>query len=113
MRSRRSMRVGDWFNGLAILGVGVLIGVIIDMLFQLSGAAFWISAIGAPLIFGGVLFLGTIIDKLIDKLFPSGFNKPRTSKAKERKPLAIILSLPVGIVIGIIGAQFGLGDAFF
>lgn len=113
MRSRRSMRVGDWFNGLSILGIGVLIGVIVDMLFQLSGTAFWISAIGAPLIGGGVIFLGTIIDKLFDKLFPSGFKKPRTSKAKERKPFAILLSLPVGIVIGIIGAQFGLGDALF
>lgn len=110
MRNRRKMRVGDWLNGFTILVVGVFIGLALDNLFQLSGAAFWISAIGTPILIGGVFIFGSFFDKLIDRLFPSGFKKSGHPKIKDRKPFALLLSLPVGIVIGIFSAQFGLGD---
>ena len=104
------MRAGDWLNGLDIIVIGVFIGLALDSLLQLSGKVFWIAAIGTPVLIGAVFLFGSIFDRLIDRMFSSGFNKSPNPKAKEPKPFALLLSLPVGIAIGIMGAQFGLGD---
>lgn len=110
MNARRRMEIGDWANGAALFGVGVCLGLVIDALLQLSGTAFWFMAIIIVVLFGAVLVFDTLLNALFERIFPIGI-KP--SGKKERKPLALVFCVPTGIVIGLIGAQFGLTELLF
>ena len=108
---RRSMQVGDWANAAVNIVLGVFLGVVIDGLLQLATTAFWPVAVIAPLLFAGVILLERVTDKLIDPIFPSGVRPARKPRAKGRKPLLRLLSLPVGLIVGMALARLGLGDA--
>lgn len=108
MGNRRKMEMGDWFNAVAFLGVGFFLGLALDGLLQLDGAAFWIAAISIPIMFWGLIAVSSLFDGLIDRIFPSGIKAARGPQQKERKPLAVLLSAPAGIVSGLAGGQFGL-----
>ena len=110
MENRREMQVGDWANGAAIFAVGVFLGLAIYHLAQLVGTAFWPLIVIIPVLFGGVFLLNLKFDNLIDRIFPNGIKPARKPHAKQRKPLVLLLSLPTGIIIGVIGAMLGLGD---
>ncbi len=110
MSNRRRMQLGDWLNGAALLAVGVFLGLAIHNMAQLVGTAFWPMIIIIPVLFGGVFLLVLVFDGLIDRIFPSGIVPATQQKTKERRPLALLSSLPTGIIIGVIGAHFGLGE---
>lgn len=110
MDSRRIMTIGDWLNSAALLVIGVYLGLALEKLFQLDGVAFWVVGIGIPIIFGGVLLFGQLFDGLTDRLFPSGVKRIYKPQTKKRRPLALLLALPIGIIIGVAGAQFGLSE---
>ena len=110
MTNRRSMKIGDWVNAAFILAGGVYLGLAIDSVFHLEGLLFWLGAISVPIIFGGIVFFGRMIDWLFDRMFPTGIKPSRRSRPKEPKPLALLFSLPTGILIGVIAAQVGLRE---
>ena len=108
MGDRRSMQFGDWINAAALLAVGVFLGLAIEGLVQLIGSPFLPQALLTVLLFAGVFLLYLALDALVERVFNTGVKPARLARKKERKPLALLLSLPAGLVIGVIGAQFGL-----
>lgn len=104
------MQMGDWFNGAAILAVGFFLGLAINAIVPLIGTPFWPVALLIPILFGGIFLFDAVLDGLFARIFLRGVQPARQQQAKERKPLALLLSLPVGILTGVIGAQFGLGE---
>lgn len=110
VKQRRHMSVFDWLNAAALLAVGLFLGLAIEKLLQLHGFAFWVTGIGTFLMFGAVILLDWLIEWLFERVFPSGINPSKKQKAIGRRPLALLLSLPFGIIIGILGAQLGLSD---
>jgi len=109
MTERRRMTVGDWVNSAAMLAMGVLLGLVVHNLSKLVGTAyFWPMLILIPVLFGGVILLDRVVDGLFERIFPSGVKAAPKPQGKARRPLALLLSLPTGFTIGVIGAQFGL-----
>ncbi len=110
MSDRRRMRIGDWLNGAAFLAIGVFLGLAADGMAGLAGTAFWPMIIIIPVLFGGVFLFLLFFDRVVDRIFSSGIKPASRPRTKDRKPLVLLLSLPTGIAIGMIGAQLGLGE---
>ncbi len=110
MRHRRKMQAGDWLNGATLLVVGVFLGLAVPGLVRLAGTDFWPLAILIPVLFGSVFLFDLLLGGLINRIFSTGIKPARRRQGKERKPLVLLLSLPAGLLVGVIGAQFGLGD---
>ena len=110
MSDRRKMHIGDWLNGAAILAVGLFLGLAIGEWINLEGAAFWLTIVYVFIPFGFVFLFIFFLDDLMDRSFFSSIKPPSSKKTEERKPLALLLSLPTGFMIGAIGAQFGLTE---
>lgn len=108
MANRRKMQLGDWFNGAALLAVGFFLGLALDGMIDLVGTSFWPLIILLPVLFGSVFVFGQMFDGLIERFFPSGIKPAKGAQRKERMPLALVLSLPGGVVLGVIGGQMGL-----
>ena len=105
------MRIGDWVNGAVICVVGVYLGLAVDGMTELAGTEFWPVIIIVPVLFGGAFLFVLAFDGLIDRIFPSGIKPASRQHAKQRKPLALLLCLPIGIATGVILARLGLGQA--
>jgi hypothetical protein len=110
MSDRRKMQIGDWGNGAAILAVGVFLGLAIYNMIPLVGTSSWPLIIIIPVLVGGVFLFELGFNKLVDWIFPNGIKSAGRSQVKQRKPLALLLSLPTGIIIGVVGAQQGVGE---
>lgn len=110
MRHRRSMGLWDWINSAAFLAMGVFLGLAVNAMVQLVGTPFWPFIVIIPLLFGGVLLLDDLLDRLTGRILPGGVKPAPESHPKARRPLVLLLSLPMGLAIGLIGAQVGLGD---
>lgn len=102
------MNMGDWFNSIAFLAVGIYVGLAVDGILKLDWVIFWIFAIGMPIVFWVFIALSGMIDGLIDRILPGGIKPARNPRPKERKPLLVLFSLPAGVVAGLVGARFGL-----
>lgn len=111
MEKRRKMLLGDWLNGAALCVVGVYFGLVVHGMSQLIGTAFfWPMLIFIMIIWGGLYVFDNAVEGLSNWMFPSGIKPAKNSKVNERKPLARLLSLPCGIVLGVILAEIGLSD---
>lgn len=110
MPNRRKMEPGDWFNATAFLAIGLLLGLALANMVPLLGTPFWPVVILIPLLFAGVLVFDSLLGRLFERIFPSGVRPASHPAPKERRPLGLLLSLPAGLVIGVIGARFGLDD---
>lgn len=106
--NRRKMEIGDWIDAIAFLGVGFFLGLALDGLLRLDGTAFWIATISMTIMFWGLIAVSNLFDGLIDRIFPSGIKAAPGTQPKKRKPLAVLLCAPAGIVSGLAGGQFGL-----
>jgi len=106
------MRIGDWANGASLLAIGFFLGLAVYYMAQLVGTAFWPMIIIIPVLFGGIFLAQLVLDWIIDRVFTSGLKPARQPQVKERRPLVLLLSLPTGFLIGMIGALFGLGRLF-
>ena len=104
------MQVGDWANAAINLVIGVLLGSAADGLVQLATTAFWPLAVVIPLLFAGVFLFSWVLDMLTDRLFSIGVRPARTPKEEGRTPLLRLLSLPVGLVLGVALARLGLDE---
>lgn len=108
MSERRRMQVGDWFNAAINIVIGLFLGVAADGLVQLATTDFWPMTVIILFLFAGVFLFERVVDKSIDTLFPSGIRPARKPQVKERTPLPRLLSLPAGVVLGIVLARTGL-----
>lgn len=59
---------------------------------------------------GGMCLFDNVINRFFDWMFPNGIKPAKNPPANERKPLARLLSLPCGIVLGVFLAELGLSD---
>lgn len=109
MRPRQSMQMFDWINWIAILAVGVFLGLAINGLVDLAAVGAWGSIMVILGLCAGGLVLYFLIERVINFISIGRFSAPQQLQ-KPRKPLALFFALPIGIIIGVIGAQFGLGD---
>jgi hypothetical protein len=110
MGDRRKMRTGDRVNGAVILVVGLFLGLAIDGMIRLVGTGFWPVAVIILILFRGVFLFELAIEGLFNRIVPSGIKPASQPKAKERKPLVLLLSLPAGIAIGMILSRLGLSE---
>lgn len=113
MTERRIMQVGDWFNAAFNLAIGVLLGSAADGLVQLATTASWPLAVIIPLLFAGVFLFSWALDAVTDRLFIIGVRPAHRPKEDGRTPLPRLLSLPVGLVLGVVFARLGLDDTIF
>lgn len=110
MNDRRRMNPNDWINTVAFVAMGIFFGLALDNLMQLDGIFFWVTAISMPILFFGVIGAASLLDWLFERVFPSGLKPARKPAIKQRRPVVLLASLPAGILIGLTGAQFGLGE---
>lgn len=101
-----AMKAGDWFDAVINVGIGVLLGV------AMAASGSWFVAVLIPLLAAVLFFYMSLFDRLIDKVFPSGIRPAHKSKKVRKAPLVKRLSLPLGLVLGIVLAALGLGDRF-
>jgi len=115
LNKRTSMQASDWGNALVNVVVGVFVGIAIDGMVQLLTTGLWPIAILISLLLLGMVLLSELVDGLVEKIFPSGIrpaNKVKIKpKIKRRTPLPRLLSLPLGMVIGVILARLGVSTA--
>ena len=78
------MQAGDWINATVNVVIGVLLGVVIVSLFQLITTAFWPVAVFIPLLAAAVFFFWSLIDRLAERVFPSGI-RPAHSPQQTRR----------------------------
>lgn len=107
MSERRKMGVGDWFNAAINVLIGVLLGSVVYGLVQLVAGGSWMMAV-ILVLFGGGLFLFMVLsDKLFDRLFPIGIRPAKNPQPQPPKPLLRVLSLPLGLILGVVLALLG------
>jgi len=104
------MQAVNWFDAAIKLVIGVLLGSAADGLVQLATTAFWPLAVVIPLLFAGVFLFSWMLDLLTDRLFTVGVRPARKPKEEGCTPLPQLLSLPVGIILGVALARLGLDN---
>lgn len=104
------MTFGDWFNSLCNIVIGLFLGLATHGLANLIGAGLWVSALILVVPFALLMFFDQTLDRLFDRLFPSGVRPARVPAPSRRKPLIRTLSLPAGVVLGVLAAALGLSD---
>ncbi len=109
MRTRQKMQTFDWFNFAALFAVGVFLGLAIDGLFALAAMGAWSSILMIIAVSAGFIVFYVILERVFEFISTGRLSAPRQLQ-KPRKPLILLFGLPLGITIGIIGAQFGLDD---
>lgn len=109
MKPRPSMQMFDWLNWIGIFVVGVLLGIAFNGLFGLATVGAWGSIIMILGLSAGGLVSFFLIERVINFISIGRFSEPQQLR-KLRKPLALYFALPIGIIIGAIGAQFGLAE---
>lgn len=107
---RRRMRIGDWFHAAINLIIGILLGSVVDGLAQLVTTGLWLPALAIVLIGAGFFIFILVFDKLSDRLFSIGVRPATKPQAKGRTPLPRLISLPVGVVLGVVLARLGFDD---
>ena len=111
MQNHRKMHLGDWFNSAGLCIVGLYLGLAVHGLSQLVGTVFfWPVLFFIMIMWGAIYLFDNVITQVFDRIFPNGIKAAKNPTAKERKPLALLLSLPFGIVLGVILAGLGLRD---
>jgi len=99
------MQFDDWLNGAALLAVGVFLGLAVSEFLKLDGAAVWRAILSIIIPFGFVFLLIVLMDRIGGPVKPAAVRR-----WIKRKPLALQFFLPAGILIGAVGAQFGLTE---
>jgi uncharacterized protein YacL len=88
--------------------IGIFLGVAVNGLAQLMSTSFWPVAVIILLLVAILFFFESLIASLVDRIFPSGIRPARKPQKVRRAPLPRRLSLPVGLVLGLILARLGL-----
>jgi hypothetical protein len=110
MKESRRMQASDWFNAVINLIIGLLLGSFVDGLVQLVATGLWLSAGIITLLFGGLFLAMLVFDKVTDRLFSIGIRPAPRQQVKGRTPLLRLVSLPMGVLLGVLLARLGLDD---
>jgi len=103
------MQTFDWLIWAGLAATGVFLGFAIDGMFDLARTGSWRSILVILVLAGCWTGFYLLSLRVFEFISTGRFSAPRQLQ-KPRKPLALIFGLPIGIVIGVIGAQFGLSD---
>ncbi len=109
MSKRQEMQTFDWLNWAALVAIGVFLGLAIDGMVDLAATGSWRSIIIILGVFGCWYIFYLLSERLFQFISTGRFSAPKQLQARPR-PLALLFGLPFGIIIGVIGAQLGLGD---
>lgn len=107
MLERRTMEGGDWFSAAVNVLIGAFLGSAAYSLLQLVLSGAWLMAAVLVVLGVGVFGFVLLLDKLSDLIFPSAIR----SYGKNRhlgKPWALVLSLPLGLGVGVVLGMLGL-----
>ena len=110
MKERPRMYLFDWLIGAAWLAVGLYLGLAIGEWLTLEGAAFWSTIIYTFVPTALFFALLVLADRVLERGIRNAFRRGPTRPRKPPAPLALLMSLPLGLLIGVIGAQFGLTE---
>jgi hypothetical protein len=100
-------RAGDWASAAVNLVIGVLLGVAINGLARLMFSGAWLAVINLLVLFAALSLIVWLHDRLGDWLFPSGIRPARNPRRVREKPLFRRLSLPAGLLLGLVLAGLG------
>ncbi|MCT4685272.1 MAG: hypothetical protein N4A39_16235 [Roseicyclus sp.] len=110
MSDRRAMTVTDWLNAGALAAVGLFLGIAVQLMTQLSAAVFWPVVIISALGFFGLLALDSVLDRVSERIFSGKIRAGTHTRPKGRRPLALFLAVPVGLLAGFVLSGLGYGD---
>lgn len=109
------MEPADWLNATVNVAIGLFLGLALNGLLQLVADGAWaVAAIIAGLSVGVavvLIFFDGLIGRVFERVFPSGIRPAHSPGAEAPKPISRLLSLPLGMVLGVILAQLGLTNA--
>ena len=104
----------DWLTAGFNVAIGLFLGLALNGLWQLVANGSWLLAavalamgVGAALAL--FLFEG-LAARLTRWLFPGGVLPAPPAAGKARRPVLRLVSLPVGILVGVVLARFGLTE---
>jgi hypothetical protein len=100
-------RIGHWANALVNFVIGVLLGVAINGLARLMLSGAWVAVFTLLALFAALFLIVWLHDRLGETLFPSGIRPARKPRRGRQTPLFRRLSLPLGLVIGVVLAVLG------
>lgn len=102
---------GVWFDAVWRVMLAVFFGYAIGSLARLSSIPLWLAAIIVLLLFYGSVMIEGVVDRLMDRFFPSGIR--RAAKPRDRDSVSFMqrLRLPMALLVGICLAWLGVLDA--
>lgn len=109
LRARQKMQTFDWFLWAALVAAGVFIGLAVNGLFVLAVMGAWGSIVTTLAVAACGIVFYLLIERIFNFISTGRWSLPRQLQ-KPRKPLVLLFGLPLGILIGLIGAQFGLSE---
>jgi hypothetical protein len=71
----------------------------------------WMMAMILLLLGGGLFLAIALFDKLFDRLFTVGIRPARNPQPQSPKPLLRVISLPLGLILGVVLAVLDLDGA--
>lgn len=104
------MSFDDAIYTAANLAIGFFLGLAAYALAGLFLNGAWLLAVGAIVPWVIWLLFYILLERVWERIFPSGAKHARKVAARRGKPLARKLSLPVGLVLGALAAWLGLTD---
>jgi uncharacterized membrane protein YfcA len=104
------MQLFDWVIAGSLCAVGSYLGLALAALITMDSAAFWLTVIYVLIPFGFVFVFIYFMNDLGDWIFSGRVKSFTPARMRKRRPLLLYFSLPAGVIIGVIGAQFGLGE---
>jgi hypothetical protein len=112
MSERREMEPLDWMSAAFNVAIGLFLGLALSGFVELVADGFWFLAVAAAVIGGGAALALIIYDGLFrrafDWIFPGGVQPAANPAPRRRAPLVRLMSLPSGILLGVVLAQLGL-----
>ncbi len=106
-------QAGDWASAVVNLVIGILLGMALYGLVQLTFAGAWVLVLSLVALGVGLLFIVLLHERLGNWLFPSGIRPAHKPEKPRKKPLVRRLALPAGLVVGLVLTGFELDDRLF
>lgn len=102
--------VGHWAGAAVSMVIGLLLGVAIAGLVGLIFSGAWVAVFNIAVLSAALFAIVWLHERLGDLLLPSPIRPARRPGKVRRTPLARRLSLPAGLVLGVVLAGFGQAD---
>jgi small-conductance mechanosensitive channel len=100
----------DWILSAMNFVIGILLGVALNGLIQLVASGAWVAVLNLVVLAISLFLIVKLHGLLGETLFPSGIRPARNPKKKPKPPAIRRFSLPTGLALGVLLAQFGLTD---